>query len=165
LRIVLIQKLAQNRVQIVAANVGDARVVLGHNNGTAERLTRDHKADNDDEVERIRQAGGFCFKGRVSGVLAVTRSLGDFYLKDFVIAEPYVSEQTISIVQAPPQPHQRSFVVLACDGLWDVMSDQEVVDFVRSFPGERNQVAKCLIKEALQRGSADNITAVVAMLV
>lgn len=134
-------------------------------NGTATRLTCDHKADNEDEVDRIREAGGFCFKGRVSGVLAVTRSLGDFYLKDFVIAEPFVSEQTISVA-APTTSEQQppSFVVLACDGLWDVMSDQEVVDYVISFEGERHSIARYLIKEAIRRGSADNITVVVAML-
>jgi serine/threonine protein phosphatase PrpC len=63
---------------IYTANAGDARIVLGHG-GDAYRLTKDHKTDDPDEVRRIEQSGGFMFKGRVLGILAVTRSLGDHW--------------------------------------------------------------------------------------
>lgn len=63
---------------IYAANAGDARIVLGHD-GKAFRMTKDHRTDDPDEVRRIEQSGGFLFKGRVLGVLAVTRSLGDHW--------------------------------------------------------------------------------------
>lgn len=63
---------------IYAANAGDARIVLGHS-GKAHRMTKDHRTDDTEEVRRIEQSGGFLFKGRVLGVLAVTRSLGDHW--------------------------------------------------------------------------------------
>jgi serine/threonine protein phosphatase PrpC len=63
---------------IYAANAGDARIVLGHA-GKAFRMTKDHRTDDPEEVLRIEQSGGFLFKGRVLGVLAVTRSLGDHW--------------------------------------------------------------------------------------
>lgn len=81
---------------LYAANAGDARIVLGHQ-GQAQRLTQDHKPDDPTEIGRIEKAGGFMFKQRVVGVLAVTRSLGDHCMKDFVIAKPYCSELTIRL--------------------------------------------------------------------
>jgi serine/threonine protein phosphatase PrpC len=63
---------------IYAANAGDARIVLGHD-GKAHQMTKDHRTDDPDEVRRIEENGGFLFKGRVLGVLAVTRSLGDHW--------------------------------------------------------------------------------------
>ena len=84
-------------VTIHTANAGDARIVLGHSNGKATRMTKDHRTDDDEEINRIEKAGGFMFKGRVLGVLAVTRSLGDHVMKDFVIAKPYINEVTIQV--------------------------------------------------------------------
>ena len=166
------------------ANSGDARVVLGQHGQPAERLSVDHRVDDPQEVQRIAQAGGFCWKGRVLGILAVTRSLGDHLLKEFVIAEPAVrqiqipmnengsteqsgagtetNQRTTSSITAPSKPS--SFVILACDGLWDVMSDQEAVDAVREFEGEKRDVAEKLVQEGLTRGSTDNLTVIVAWL-
>mmetsp|Transcript_15472 Transcript_15472/g.38528 ORF Transcript_15472/g.38528 Transcript_15472/m.38528 type:complete len:390 (-) Transcript_15472:1468-2637(-) len=144
---------------IHAANAGDARVVVGHQ-GFATRLTHDHRSDDPDEVERIERAGGFLFKGRVLGVLAVTRSLGDHCMKDYVIANPYCKSITIS-KQDEDEP---TFILCACDGLFDVMSDQDAVDFVSDHLDETDTIAQLLVKEALRRGSTDNITATVAWL-
>jgi serine/threonine protein phosphatase PrpC len=69
--------------KIYAANAGDARIVLGHG-GKAHRMTRDHRTDDPEEVRRIEDSGGFIFKGRVLGILAVTRSLGDHCMKEYV---------------------------------------------------------------------------------
>jgi serine/threonine protein phosphatase PrpC len=143
-----------NTWTIYAANAGDARVVLGHN-GVAIRMTKDHRTDDAEEVQRIEESGGFIFKGRVLGVLAVTRSIGDHCMKEYVIAKPYTSQKTITIVSHTSNgddttnPNadngneddiektnnnnnvtKTSFVVIGCDGLWDVMQDQEAVDFV-----------------------------------
>jgi serine/threonine protein phosphatase PrpC len=95
---------------VYAANAGDARIVLGHN-GKAERMTHDHRTDDPEEVRRIEQAGGFLFKGRVVGVLAVTRSLGDHCMKDFVIAKPFVRELTIQLPEK--EGDSPSFLILA----------------------------------------------------
>ncbi|KAJ2710186.1 mgpp2cl-1, protein phosphatase 2C-like protein 1, partial [Coemansia sp. Cherry 401B] len=69
----------QQRI-LYCANVGDARAVLSRG-GTAKRLTYDHKGDDAHEIDRISEAGGYVFNGRVNGVLAVTRALGDSSMK------------------------------------------------------------------------------------
>lgn len=148
----------EKNVTLYAANAGDARIVLGHD-GKATRLTKDHRTDDAEEVERIEKAGGFMFKGRVLGVLAVTRSLGDHCMKAYVIAEPYCQEKSIELTN-----HCPSFVILACDGLWDVIQDQQAVDFVLKYQEDKENISQHLINEALRRGSTDNITVVVAWL-
>ncbi|KAJ2297108.1 phosphatase 2C, partial [Coemansia sp. RSA 2705] len=71
----------QQRI-LYCANVGDARAVLSRG-GTAKRLTYDHKGDDAHEIDRISEAGGYVFNGRVNGVLAVTRALGDSSMKQY----------------------------------------------------------------------------------
>ena len=62
---------------------------------------------------------------RVLGILAVTRSFGDHGMKDFVTASPHLSEVDLS---GSSQPYP--FLILACDGVWDVLSDEEAVDLI-----------------------------------
>ncbi|KAL7472734.1 hypothetical protein ACHAXS_013105 [Conticribra weissflogii] len=163
----------------------------------AMRITHDHKSTDADEIRRIEKAGGVMIRGRVLGVLAVARSLGDHGLKEFVIGRPYLSSTVIQIEKecdkfSEPQVRNEfikgrkglsassyspltdgDFLIVACDGLWDVMEDQEAVDLVRKFSLENNprsencskkEVASFLIEEALRRGSTDNITVVVYWL-
>jgi len=134
----------------------------------ARRLSHDHSAHDPVEVNRItHDKGGFCFKGRVAGVLAVARSLGDFGLKEFVTAEPYTD-----VYECCHQQHNSDngveqsseFVILACDGVWDVMTDQQAVDLVSHYKGTNETVASELTKHAIQRGTADNITVLVCWL-
>lgn len=141
---------------IHAANVGDARVVIGIKGGRAHRLSYDHRADDPQEVERIRQAGGFVLRNRVTGILAVARSLGDHGLKDYVIARPHVASWN----------GEADVVIVACDGLFDVMTDQQVVDLAYQWrdTDEKDNVAQRLCKEAVARGSTDNVTAIVTWL-
>ena len=131
---------------------------MGHQ-GTARRLTKDHRPDDPEEVARIEKAGGFMFKGRVVGVLAITRSLGDHCMKTYVVAEPHCSETTIEL-----EPTNSSFIICACDGMWDVFQDQEAVDFVLKYHEDRKNVAEYLVNEAIRRGSTDNISVIVAWL-
>jgi serine/threonine protein phosphatase PrpC len=146
---------------------------------TATRLSRDHHIDDPLEVARIAAAGGFVHKKRVCGLLAVTRSLGDQIVKPLVIAHPHVQE--IEIDAAPPatsapneeeehrqREHQRQFLIVACDGLWDVMSDKLAVRLVVEYcivqGHSKDDAATHLVQEALRRGTADNVTAVVVWL-
>lgn len=94
---------------LYTANVGDARVILCRN-GKALRLSYDHKGSDDNEGKRIASAGGLILNNRVNGVLAVTRALGDAYLKDLVTGHPYTTETLI-------QPETDEFMILACDGV------------------------------------------------
>jgi protein phosphatase PTC1 len=102
------QTASRQRV-LYTANVGDARIVLCRN-GRALRLSYDHKGSDESEGRRIANAGGLILNNRVNGVLAVTRALGDSYMKDFVTGHPYTTETVI-------QPDQDEFLVLACDGV------------------------------------------------
>ena len=173
----------ENRIIIYSANCGDGRAVLGRKRPLAARqneddsekcdsheyeavrLSHDHKADDPKEIERIEKAGGFVLKGRVLGVLAVSRSLGDHILKEFIIAEPYISIAEVS------KENDAEFVIIACDGLWDAVTDAEAVDLVRKWKAEifvdekgKKSAAQMLTSVAIERGSTDNVTVVVAWL-
>jgi protein phosphatase PTC1 len=93
---------------LYSANAGDARGVLCRA-GKAVRLTYDHKGSDKQEAKRITDAGGFVMSGRVNGVLAVTRSLGDSAMKEFVVGAPYTTETELC--------DEDEFLVLACDGV------------------------------------------------
>jgi protein phosphatase PTC1 len=94
---------------LYTANVGDARIVLCRN-GRALRLSYDHKGSDENEGRRVASAGGLILNNRVNGVLAVTRALGDAYMKDLVTGHPYTTETVI-------QAEQDEFLILACDGV------------------------------------------------
>ena len=94
---------------LYTANVGDARIILCRA-GKALRLSYDHKGNDEGEGKRISNAGGLILNNRVNGVLAVTRALGDTYMKDLVTGHPYTTETVI-------QPDLDEFMLIACDGV------------------------------------------------
>lgn len=104
-----LQDVASRQRVLYTANVGDARIVLCRN-GKALRLSYDHKGSDENEGKRISNAGGLILNNRVNGVLAVTRALGDAYMKDLVTGHPYTTETVI-------QPDIDEFLILACDGV------------------------------------------------
>ena len=111
-----LQDVASRQRVLYTANVGDARIVLCRN-GKALRLSYDHKGSDENEGKRISSAGGLILNNRVNGVLAVTRALGDAYMKDLVTGHPYTTETVI-------QPDIDEFLILACDGvsiLWRIL--------------------------------------------
>jgi protein phosphatase PTC1 len=103
---------------LYTANVGDARIVLCRN-GKALRLSYDHKGSDENEGKRVANAGGLILNNRVNGVLAVTRALGDSYMKDLVTGHPYTTETVI-------QADLDEFIILACDGVSSFHSSQLV---------------------------------------
>lgn len=108
-----------NHNVLYVANVGDTRAVLCKN-GTAERLSKDHKATDPQEIDRVRGAGGSIMDGRVAGGLAITRALGDHAYKSFgVTCSPYVVRHVL-------RPFDK-FLVMASDGVWDVVTDEQAV--------------------------------------
>ena len=153
------------------ANCGDARAVLARGD-KAIRLTCDHKATDPEEQKRIEDEKGFVMRGRVLGILAVSRSFGDHSLKQFVPALPfYRNDQMVQ---------EDKFLIIACDGVWDVMTDQEAVDFVNEkiqealsdnqgtgetpYAAFEERVAQQLVDEALLRHSTDNVTVQIVLL-
>ncbi|CAI0464648.1 unnamed protein product [Linum tenue] len=111
--------------EMVVSNLGDCRAVLCKG-GVAEALTIDHRAEREDERQRIENKGGYVefHRGawRVHGILSVSRSIGDSHLKEWVLAEP-----DTNILHLTPD---MEFLVLASDGLWEVVENQEAVDIV-----------------------------------
>ncbi|XP_057443748.1 probable protein phosphatase 2C 8 [Lotus japonicus] len=160
--------------EIVVANCGDSRAVLCRG-GLAIQLSRDHKPDLPDEKERIEAAGGRVIGwngNRVLGVLATSRSIGDHCMKPFVISKPEIN------VDARTELDE--FLVVATDGLWDVVTNEYVCEVVRScLRGQmrRNMIkhestrsdhaaeaATLLAELAMARGSKDNISIIVIQL-
>jgi serine/threonine protein phosphatase PrpC len=142
--------------KLYAANVGDTRAVLSEG-GKAVRMTFDHKASEHNEIKRIEAAGGFVRNKRVLGVLTVTRSFGDHAMKNLVLARPFISS-----VRLEPQ---HDILLMACDGVWDVMSDQEALDFVRQAIARNvEDPAQALVKLCIEKGTTDNLTALVIQL-
>ncbi|KAF8590962.1 protein phosphatase 2C [Ramaria rubella] len=142
---------ANIRRVLYTANVGDARAVLSRA-GKAVRLTYDHKGSDKQEAKRIMDAGGFVMNNRVNGVLNVTRSLGDSSMKEFVVGSPYTTETELS--------EDDEFLVIACDGLWDVAEDQKVVDLVRPIQ-DPQEASRTLLKYAMDNFTSDNVTIMV----
>ena len=168
---------------IISANVGDSRAILGQNKQAID-LTRDHKPNDEVERNRIVELGGtvdWCGQVdrqgqpvertgvyRINGNLALSRSIGDRSERPWVS-----SEVEINFHKIEDDVDNSSFVLLASDGLWDVMSSQEVCSFVHqvldSTPSahqdeSRRKIAKAVVEEALRRGSGDNITVLVVWL-
>lgn len=114
---VIIPPAATRRV-LYSANAGDARGVLCRA-GKAVRLTYDHKGSDKQEAKRITDAGGFVMSGRVNGVLAVTRSLGDSSMKEFVVGAPYTTETELC--------EEDEFLILACDGVSNLLVSEEAL--------------------------------------
>ena len=144
---------------LTVANVGDSRAILICHDGTVHLLTDDHKPDRSDEKARIEGIGGEVQQeegdvARVNGLLAVSRALGDYYLKPFVTATPEITKREICSNDA--------FILLASDGLWDDVSSAECGRAIL----DRGMAsgARHLMETALERGSMDNICIVVADL-
>jgi protein phosphatase PTC1 len=146
---------AGQKRMVYAANAGDARVVLVKG-GVAERMTVDHKASDPDEVKRITDAGGFVMMNRVNGMLAVTRAIGDLTMKDYVTGEPYTQQAELT--------DEHTHLIIACDGVWDVFSDQEAADIVLKHTDHLLRCARILVRESIKKGSTDNISVMIVEL-
>ncbi|XP_043723981.1 probable protein phosphatase 2C 25 [Telopea speciosissima] len=149
---------------LVVSNAGDCRAVMSRG-GIAEALTSDHKPSREDEKERILALGGYvdCYHGvwRLQGSLAVSRGIGDRSLKQWVIAEPETK-----VLNIKPECE---FLILASDGLWDKVGNQEAVDMVRPLcidtdKPELMSACRKLAELSVIRGSADDISVMVIQL-
>ncbi|KAF5741944.1 hypothetical protein HS088_TW10G00952 [Tripterygium wilfordii] len=145
--------------ELNVANLGDCRVVLSRK-GVAHTLTNDHSLRREDERLRIDNSGGFvcCRNGvwRIQGSLAVSRAIGDQHLKEWVISEPDIINFPLS--------SDCEFLIMASDGLWDKVSEQEAVDVVLG--DDKNSVESCkkLVEISCSRGNMDDITVMVINL-
>ncbi|KAJ6412273.1 hypothetical protein OIU84_005353 [Salix udensis] len=167
--------------QILIANVGDSKALLvsekiPSGNLSATELTRDHHPDREDEKARIKAAGGSVTVWgvpRVNGVLAMSRSIGDVALKRFgVIAEPeFTGWRDLTA--------NDRYLVVASDGIFESLKPQDVAELIFEWnliPERREEsklplscmlsesLAECIITIAYEKGSHDNLSAIVVPL-
>ena len=135
--------------ELYVANAGDSRCVLS-NKGVAIEMSHDHKPDNDIEKSRIQKAGGYISDGRINGNLNLSRAIGDLeYKKDDKIG---VHEQ---LIVAVPEIKKRiitsddEFIILGCDGIWECMSNQEIVDWFSKKLKDKDRLPSKILEELL----------------
>ena len=170
--------------RLYCANVGDSRSLLCRKFKPF-ALSEDHKPSREDEAKRIRDSGGFVINNRVMGELAVSRAFGDSEFKkgiQSIIQEEGIkvdAEETTNwddpLIIAEPEfvtttlTPDDQFLVLACDGLFDVFTPADLIDYIKNFL-EKNggDVQKCtqsLTYEAIRkRNSRDNVSVILILL-
>lgn len=168
--------------RVYCANVGDSRTLLCRN-FSAYALSQDHKPSREDEAKRIKDAGGFIINNRVMGELAVSRAFGDCEFKKGIQSiieeeggiinsedknwfEPLITaEPDIEITQITKDDQ---FLLLACDGLYDVFTEEEIITFVKNDMGDHRDAQRCcqnLTHQAIrERNSRDNVSIILIIL-
>lgn len=146
---------------MIIANAGDCRAVLGRR-GRAIEMSKDHKPNCTSEKLRIEKLGGVVYDGYLNGQLSVARAIGDWHMKGPkgsacpLSAEPELQETHLT--------EDDEFLIMGCDGLWDVMSSQCAVTIARKELMIHNDPERCsreLVREALKRNTCDNLTVIV----
>ena len=154
--IVYIEKLKENNKRILyCANVGDSRCVLVSKNGVY-RLSYDDRVKDPQENERINKNGGIIVNNRVYGQLMLSRSFGDWRIRDVgVIVDPHIIRYELT--------DDDSFCVIASDGVWDVLKDEECSVLEKMYVNT-GEMSKKIITECLRRNSFDNLSCFVISL-
>jgi len=185
--VLLHEDLQSNRRTLVSANLGDSRAILSQN-GQAIDMTRDHKPGDAFEKKRILSMGetiewdDYCQIHRVRN-LSLSRAIGDRFAKPAISSE--VEIQVVPLSESSSGAEKKDeFIVLASDGLWNMMTSQECVNFIHerlnAFPeamdkmsplemqqqehARRKAMPRFVANEALKRGSGDNVCIVIVWL-
>lgn len=151
-----------NNLYLWMVNVGDSRAIMCNSKGLAVQLTKDHKPNSPEEKRRIEQLGG---KIKYDGSdwrikdLSLSRAFGDCESKPFVSHMPQIYKYKIG--------KKDKFIIFACDGLWDAVSNQDAVSFISNLKKKnyKGNYAKKLSEYAIKQGSYDNVTSVVMFLI
>jgi protein phosphatase PTC2/3 len=151
--------------ELLVANAGDCCAVLCRK-GEAMELSRDHRPTYDAERQRVIESGSYIEDGYLNGVLSVTRVLGDWDLKlpqgsrSPLIAEPEIQRITLT--------EDDEFLIIGCDGVWDVMTSQQAVTTVRKGLRRHDDPERCareLAMEAKRLQTFDNLTVIIVCFV
>jgi serine/threonine protein phosphatase PrpC len=146
--VVYIQK-QQNKKKLYCANVGDTKCVIVNRKGTIQ-LSYDDLVTDEKENKRIKDNGGFIYKERIGGSLMLSRTLGDWNLKEYgAISVPHVIKYKLD--------DDDLFLVMASDGVWDMIKDSELEKFYQMSANSLD-FCKNIIVESLERGSRDNMS-------
>ena len=148
----------------IMGNLGDTRAVLFQSatQPNALRLTVDHRPlDEEEEYRRVISLGGYVSEtGRVNGMLAVSKALGDFFLTPYVSDDPFIAQGVLK--------DDDEFIIMACDGVWDVVTDEVACRLVAQslfqFLETPDEAALRLRTWAYIQGSTDNITVMIVLL-
>jgi serine/threonine protein phosphatase PrpC len=169
--LVIVQYQKNNKYYLQIVNSGDSRAVINQSN-LAIPLTKDHKPDWFDEKNRITQLGGTikideAGDWRVNEI-SVSRAFGDATSEPFITHRPEIFNRQLC--------NDDKFIILACDGLWDVLTNQDAVNFILEqmfidkntglllCKDKRKNIARLLADYAIAKGSQDNITVIIVFL-
>ncbi len=120
------------------------------------RISCDHRCNNEEEVNRIKQSGGSVFSGRVDGQLMLTRALGDRNFKSHgVTSIPHIERHVIY--------DGDKYIVIASDGIWDVIDDEYIYKLSKTILNVE-EFANQILKFAINRGSRDNMSCIALKL-
>jgi serine/threonine protein phosphatase PrpC len=164
------------RTDLYLINLGDSRGVVFNKFGKILLETKDHKPENIIERTRIEKIGGKVlrmFNGpyRVDGILSVSRAFGDMYFKKDVNNENNTYMEFKSKVSPEPDIYHlrltssnyknKYYVLLACDGLWDVFNNQEAINYAFKFPGPNPATRGLVMNAVYKKRSSDNVSAMI----
>ena len=136
---------------LYCANIGDTACVLFSKSG-CKKLSSDHRCNDETEAIRVKKAGGLIVNERINGKLAITRAFGDFSMKTKgVICEPFINKVVLS--------ESDKFVILCTDGVWDVVTEEDLFYLTLNIENTE-QIAKDILKQAMENGSTDNMSCI-----
>lgn len=141
------------------ANVGDSRAIICYKNNKVKQISKDHKPNDKKEEKRVRSFGGYVENGRVNGILAMSRSFGDKNIAYAIKPIPDIYEGSINNVK---------YIVQASDGLFDVMKNQEICEYINQLIKNNipiNKIPYILINYAINtKRSTDNVSVILTII-
>jgi serine/threonine protein phosphatase PrpC len=144
-----------NKRILYCVNVGDSRCVMVNKNAVY-RLSYDDRVRDPKENERINKNGGIIVNNRIYGQLMLSRSFGDWRIKDVgVIVDPHVTKYEIK--------EDDLYCIIASDGIWDVIKDEEC-SILQNMYVNTGEMSKKIISECIKRKSLDNLSCFVISL-
>jgi len=141
-------------------NIGDSRLTIVYKNGKSKQITTDHKPDDEKETHRIEQMGGEVYLDTEGvyriGDLSLSRAFGDGDNAPYISQKPDVYYKKVCDLT--------KYIVMGCDGLWDVVKNEELFELLSNFKKEgcSENLASCMATECLKRGCTDNISIIIA---
>lgn len=151
-------KTKKDDIHMNIINLGDCRLVIVYTDGTCKQVTTDHKPDDPLERIRIKKMGGEIYEDSVGveriGDLSVSKAFGDGDNAPYISQKPDVFYKKIT--------SKTKYVVMGCDGLWDVIENKDLFDLLNNFKesGSKNLAAD-LAQKALKKGTTDNVSVII----
>ena len=145
-----------NSIHMNIVNLGDSRLVIVYSDGISKAVTKDHKPDDPIEKDRLTKMGGEVYKDSESvfriGDLSLSRAFGDGDNAPYISQIPDVFYKKIS--------NQTKYIVMACDGLWDVIQSENLGNVINQFKNSNNLAVE-LVNYAIANGSTDNVSVII----